>query len=285
MAGDVTRETERDEASRLLAAIRAHPRLDEAIRRSAQGAVELARAPSALTRLYRDYDTHMLMTLALAQHYAGGLTAGRLLGLCQEAGLGSRGRAETLVAQLQDRGGLVAVRARGDRRRHPLVPTPELLAFVHARLWVDVEAAAMVSTTAAAQAGAFEDQDFVAAYYRALTGAVRAAKTPLGALGGGLGPFSDRNGGLLILCDIVERLAALSPSEEVAVSAADWSRRFGVSLSHVRKLLRDAAAQDRVVWRPEARRLSLTAGHIEAMRGFFAYLYFGLTYVLGQAAR
>lgn len=268
----------------LFDAVRSHPRLDEAIRHSASGAVALAARPSALARLYRDYGTHMLMTLALSQHYTPeGLTVGRLLALCEQAGLGSRGRAETLIAQLQDRGGLVAARARGDRRRRPLVPTPELLAFVQDRLRVDVEAAALVCPAAAERLPDFDEPGVMAAYHRALTGAVRSAHTPLGVVGDELGPFSGRNGGLLALCDLLGRLESLSPSESVEVSVTDWSLRFGVSTTHVRNLLRDAAAEGRIDWSPETRRLSFSASQIEAIRDFFAWLYFGLTWILARA--
>lgn len=284
MGGDRTGEIERDAARQLLAAIRAHPRLDEAIRHSAVGAIELARSPTVLSRLYRDYGTHMLMVLAMGQHFAPeGLTVGRLRDIAVEAELASPGRAEALTAQLLDRGGLVEIPGAGDRRLHPLSPTPELLDFLHARVKVDVEAAALVSRPAAEMIGGFDQPAFLPAYYLAMGQAMRASRRRMGAVGSDIGPFGDRNGGLLMLCDILSDLPIYDEAQSLPISVAGWSSRFGVSRSHVLKMLRDADEAGLIVWRPEARRLSLTARQIEAIRGFFAYIYFGLTFSLAQA--
>jgi hypothetical protein len=269
-----------------ISVIRAHPRLDEAIRHAARGALDLAREPGGLGRLYRDNGSHMIMLTALAEHFTpAGLTAMRFKSLCHEAGLGSPGRAGALAAALLDRGGLVEVRSSRDRREHRLKPTPELLTFIQSRIRVDVEAAALVLPGVAEALDRFDAPDFHPVYYRAVARIMRQHGRRLGVVDPRLALFFDRTAGTLVLLDLLVSVPEWSPGVIAQVSVADWSGRLGVSRSHLLKLLRDADSAGLIAWRPAEHEAVLSGDLIEAVRDFFAFFLFGMAFVLFEALR
>ncbi|MDQ0462925.1 AraC-like DNA-binding protein [Caulobacter ginsengisoli] len=269
-----------------ISVIRGHPRLDEAIRHAARGALDLAREPGGLGRLYRDNGSHMIMVIALAEHFTKpGLTAMRFKALCHEAGLGSPGRAGALAAQLLDRGGLVEVRSSRDRREHRLRPTPELLAFIQARIRVDVEAAALVQPGVAEALARFDEPAFHPTYYAAVARTMRQHGRRLGVLEPELALFFDRTAGTLVLLDLLVSVPEWPPGVVAPVSVSDWSGRLGVSRSHLLKLLRDADGAGLIAWRSAEHEAVLSGRLIEAVRDFFAFFLFGIAFVLFDALR
>lgn len=265
-------------------ALLGHPRLDEALRHSARGALALARDGGRLGRLYQDHGSQMIMTMALTQSFTDeGLTVERFKALCLDAGLASPGRARRLMDQLIDRGALIEADAGGDRRRRRLAPTPELLVFIDDRARVDLEAAAMVSPATAALLPRFDEPGFRPWFNRAMAETMAGMGPDVGGLKPELALFGYRNGGLFLLIDILDQ--SLSPAAAVKVSVAGWAARLGVSRAHVLKLLRDADAAGLIAWTPERREVVASPGLIEAVRGFFAFMYAALGQVLAVAAR
>ncbi len=262
-----------------IAALAAHPRFDEALRLLAGGTVRLHRGNRLLNTLVNDRGRFVIGYLAVYLHHFGddrhgpGLTMSRMRAICVEQKLCSGNRAEAVLTLMRLFGYLSGEPYSADRRMRLLVPTDRLVASLRERWANQFEAMRRVLPEGDRALAALDRPEFMPAFVRQLS-IYFLAGFRLVDLVPDLELFTERNAGLVVLLD----LALAGPQDEtfpsggpIPVSISAIAGRFGVSRSHVRKLLRDAGEAGLV------QRLDADGSHIQlsprlvaAMRGFFA---------------
>jgi hypothetical protein len=253
-----------------IAALRAHPQFQLAMRTASRGILGLYRRNRILGALMSDRARALFTNAAFYLHFSGtaegrpGLTVNAMKDLCVQLALCSRGRCEATLALMRATGFLRAVPS-SDRRRRPLVPTQKLLAFQRKRWAAHLVATAYVWPEAAGCAARLEEDEFCAAFVLTLSswyiGGVRMLEhVPE------LTTFVDRSAGLMILYSLAlsgPSDGPFPPVEPVPLSINAIATTLGVSRKHVLTLLRDAEAAglllrggegyDRITFQPRMR--------------------------------
>jgi hypothetical protein len=227
----------------------AHPRFDEAIRLVAAGTVRLHRGNRLLNTLVSDRGRFVIGYLAVYLHHFGGndgqdpgLTVSRMRALCVEQKLCSGNRAEAVLALMRLVGYLAAAPASADRRVRLLVPTDRLISSLHERWANQFEAMRRVLPEGDRALAALHRPEFTPAFVRQLSlhflaGFRLMHQAP------DLELFMERDAGIVVLLDLAlagPPAGFFPPEDPIPVSISAMASRFGVSRSHVRKLLRDA---------------------------------------------
>lgn len=231
---------EREERVRL----RAHPDFP-AIARRVIGELERAyRDHFLLTRLLNDRARILLALLMLEMHFdpadAPGLTAGRLKDEACALGLCSRGRVGAVLALCRLKG-LVMPAPDSDRRRRRLAVTERMLEIHRQRWRILLRALAELAPEGALGLARLEDRAFLAEFVPALLAPLRRGWRVIHDVPA-LGPFPERDGGLMIAFALFEAAHLGQP-----VSAAQLSRNYGLSRSHVADILAKAAEEGLVI--------------------------------------
>lgn len=235
-----------------VAAVQQRPGFDTACMTFSRGITALFRGNRLLNILVNDRGRTVIAYLALYLHFGlrsddprSGLTVGRLKALSVEHGICSAGRTEAFVAVLRLFGYLEPAPRTRDLRVRRLEPTPRMLASHRARLEVAFSAVAKIDPAGLAALDALGDEAFVRALVRQFAaqflGGVRLIQHAPE-----LHLFADRNAGIVVLLSLMCAAAdgeCFVAGRPAAVSISELGRRFGVSRVHVRRLLRDAAAE------------------------------------------
>ncbi len=248
-----------DPASRLspvaIAALRNHPKFPIAAREAVRILIPMYRSDRLLNALMSDRARTVFAHISLLLHYCGvedgepGLTVGAMKDACVQLDLCSRGRCEAMLALMRV-GGFFEGAPSTDRRRRSLVPTEKLFALHRERWGSHYRAMRYVMPRAVYwQRALAADPDFlrelVLALGRRYLAGFRLLDTELG-----LGPFAERNAGMLILFS----LALAGPEDgpfpatmPTGLSINALATTFSVSRKHVLTLLRDAEAEQLLV--------------------------------------
>jgi DNA-binding MarR family transcriptional regulator len=266
-----------------VAALRARPGFEQAIRTSAAGLIAMYQGGHLLNWLMDDRGRLLFAYFALyfdasrdSADPSSGLTPTRMRTLVAEYDICSPGRATAMLSLMRFGGYLAPDIQVADRRQRPLVATDKLNNLLRERWRVHFNAMAPLLPDGDALLAVLDD----AAVRRALVvGMVERFRAGFRFISHmpELGLFGERNAGLFILMTLItagEENDSVPPSRPVPISMAALARRFRVSRPHVLKLIRDAAdggfiervGQDgsRIVIRP---RLA------EATQIFFATMY------------
>jgi len=234
-----------------IVALTGHPDFPEAARRSARAAIEMHRSERLVGWILSDRARAVFGHMALYLHATrdegdprSGLTASRLKDLAVETGLCSAGRAAAMLGLMRAARLVIAAPGEADRRVKRLLPTERMLDLVRIRTARQFEAVAPLLPEAERALALIHDTGFAYALVRALgdyfTAGFRIlAHTP------GLSLFAERDSGMIILFSLLlagEGDGAFPPAGPVPVSIAETARRFGVSRTHVLRLLREAEA-------------------------------------------
>jgi hypothetical protein len=232
-----------------LQAVEAHPRFSVAQRMIAAGGVAQYRGNRILNLMGTDRARFLIGMFAIHLHYVArlgdprsGLTLGRLKAICVEQKICSPGRVEATLVLMRMLGHLASARSAEDRRQHRLVPTDALLAWHRERLAYTLEAVALVLPEGARALAALRSADFLprlvshlARLY--LAGFYYVDHVPEMRL------FLERNAGLMILFGIMmsgETADTVPPRGPVAILPRTLARQYGVSGSHVRRMVQEA---------------------------------------------
>ncbi|MGU3493875.1 hypothetical protein ACLBXM_07530 [Xanthobacteraceae bacterium A53D] len=269
------------EQAQYIARLRSHPDFPAAGLQWTREIVNRYDGNRLLNRLLNDRERTIFALMALylnatPDETGAGLTAGRIIALCEETRLCSRGRAKAMLVLMRWGGYVTAAPAcaGNDRRQRPLVPTPAFIEAQIGRWRVIYEAAARVDPIGRQALERLDDATFHRTVLTHLISRFREGERLLDHAPS-LSLFAARDGGILALLALT--LAAseedsFPPRQPVTVSVASLGRRFHVSRAHVLKLLRDAeaaglldrVADGRVQLRPELR---------EGLENFFAAVF------------
>lgn len=231
--------------------LRTHPAFRAAMRQSMRSSIELHRGGRLLGWILGDRARaafgHALMYLDATYDPAdprSGLTPGRTRELCTELGLCSANRAVAILALMQVSGYVAPAESTGDGRVRRLVPTEKLQSLQRARIAGQIEALSVAIPEVRPALERLGDPAFermmVLGFAGFFLNGVRVLQhaEPIRL-------FADRSTGVVLLFDLLlqgwER-----PDDEIELSIADLSRRYGVSRVHINRLLRDAEAKGSV---------------------------------------
>ncbi len=257
-----------------VAALKAHPKFEEAWRHVAVSLIRQYRGTRLLNGLINDCGRNAITVLALYLHRTAapgdarsGLSVGRMKAICADQNIASPGRIEALIMMMRAFGFVRPLPDGGDRRVRRLEPTERLIAILHER-W-DTVLGAMTPMfpeaghARAALADAAFERALVQRFGEHFLSGFRLMDDPET-----IGLFGQRNGGLAVAFSLVTVGAAHEPAP---VSISALARQFGVSRVHVRKMLRDAVAAGYLAW-PDGRATEIVVlpPLVEAVQNFFA---------------
>ncbi len=272
--------------------LRASPGFPQAMAASMQAAIGLYQGGRLMNWIMSDRARALLGYLAFYLEVAqggpaaSGLTPTRLKQACAEAGLCSPGRAGAMLALMRASGYIALVSDPADRRVRRLVATEKLRDNLRRRLGAQLDVVAtlipdMQGASSLLPRDAFEralvrwmGDQFVGGF-RLLTYAQDAAL------------FAEHNAGMMILFNLM--LAApegsVPPRAPVATSIAGLARRFGVSRTHVLRVLRAAETAGCIARTGEHYDRIVLQPHLaEAVLNLFATIYLYLAHGV-RAAR
>jgi hypothetical protein len=230
-------------------AIEAHPRFSAAQRMIAAGSIAYYRGNRVLNLMVTDRARFLIGIFAIHLHHVSrpgdprsGLTLSRIKAICAEHRICSPGRAEAMLALMRMLGYLASARSEEDRRLHRLVPTDALLGLHRERLGFTLEAVAHLLPEGAQALADLRSRDFLTCFVSHiarpyLAGCYFIDQIPELRL------FLERNAGLLILFSIMlagEAGDSFPPHGPVSILPATLARQFGVSRSHVRRIVQEA---------------------------------------------
>jgi hypothetical protein len=229
-----------------VAALRTHPLLPNAVCVAAEGTVAIARKPPVIIN---DLGRFLIGNLALYLHYSrdpadpsSGLSANRLMALCAEQKVCSKGRALAAMALMRYASHLVPATCQVDHRLRLLVPTEKLINACR-QYWVAIfRGMAVVIPGQSDAMTALQCEHILAAFLRVF-GAYFCAGVRMFEYGVGLTPFAQRHAALAILLNLLvasEQVGTADPAATVRISIAELARRFGVSRPQVARVLDEA---------------------------------------------
>ncbi len=234
-----------------VARMRSEPGFPAAMAQAARSMVDTFQGNRLLNRIINDRERNAfaLLTLyldATPDAHGRGLTAARIVALCRELALCSRGRAKAMLMLMRWAGYLEPVPdPHGDRRQRPLVPTTRMIAMQTDRWRRLLGALALLEPLAEAVIARLDETAFREDLTRAMVSRFIGGMRPL-EHAPALQLFVSRDGGLMIAFQLLLSGApddVFPPEQLLNVAVAALGRQFHVSRAHVLKLLRDAEAE------------------------------------------
>jgi DNA-binding GntR family transcriptional regulator len=249
------------------------PAIEAAIGLSVQEALAFFNENTAFNLQFFDAGSYVLGLLAIYLHATGGLTHRRLAALCGTSRLISNGRASAILLQLRSRGLVQRAPKRAADRTVRYTPSAAMMTAYRGRLRFEIEAAAMVNPLLAPLAAAWDlpgvSERFIAAVGEEIVDAARNPSPRADAL---IAPISAARGGLLILYTLIHEAAG---GQEVRPSISALAKRFRVSRSHVRRVLRLASEAGLLSFDSGAHAVRLLPPLRDALRDYYAHMYCG----------
>jgi hypothetical protein len=229
---------------------RTHPAFPDAVRLYAERLLGVYDRQPLLNRLIREEARWVISGFALYLHFTrdpadltSGATLGRLQALSAAHGLASPSRVATLIALMRVGGFLVQTTTQTDRRVRRLEPTEAMLAYARPWLAANLDAIRLLSPDSAFYDQLDHDTDFIGRFYREAGTLFMSGVRVMDAVPG-IRLFSGRDAGYMILLRLwlSDPDRAFPPRRLVVLPYEELARTFGVSRSHVRKLMEAAAA-------------------------------------------
>jgi hypothetical protein len=230
---------------------RTHPAFPDAVRLYAERLLGIYDRQPLLNRLIREEARWLISGFALYLHFArdpceltSGTTLGRLQALSVAHGLASPARVATLVALMRVGGFLVQTTTQTDRRARRLEPTEAMLAYARPWLAANLDAIRLLGPEAGFHDQLDCDPDFIGRFYREAGTLFMSGVRVMDAVPD-IRLFSGRDAGYMILLRLwlSDPDCAFPPRGPMALPYEEVARTFGVSRSHVRRLMEAAAAQ------------------------------------------
>lgn len=271
------RETEGFPEPRIQA-MRAEPRLGEAMRHSIRRALAYYDAAPVMHRNLKDVARFTLGVVALYLDATGGLTHRRLRELSGQTGIISAGTATALLLRLRLIGYVTTAEVLPSGATKLYRPTEPMIVAFRDRLRIELEASSLLDPRIGQVLDRLEEPEVFPTLMAVMgNDAINAARNPRPDAGA-IDRLSMRTAGMLIIFHLLTEAddgGVFPPVGEVEVSISDLARRYEVSRSHVLTVLRDAEGFGLVRRLSEARwRLEPELG--EVFRTFYAVLYLGV---------
>jgi hypothetical protein len=227
-----------------LEAIQAHPRFNEALRRSLTAPLRFHADYPRMSMTLKDSGKFYSGLLCMYLHSTGGLTLTRVRAHCAGSGIISPGAAEALLAYMRDLGFVEPAPQQPNRREVRLVVAPPLLAAFHERMRLEVEAAAMLDERMAPLTAAW-DRPGVLEAFMAVQVRDLISVTPFVRPGdaAGLVELFAYNAGPLMMMRIMAGGApgdSFPPVGPMPLSMAGLAVEFDVSRAHVQRFIQAA---------------------------------------------
>lgn len=273
----VDEATVRQAIDRRKSDIRAHEAFTPIMQAAAKGIVAQYEQHWMINRILNDRGRFLIAFAILHLHFEGirsgaadTLTSTTLKTLCAGQSICSPGRATALLATMR-LAGLVRTVRTSDGRRRALAPTPEFIALHRARLKRVFAIAGPLMTPAQAERSArgLESDLFVCAIVSAFMEVFLSGFRVFPA-GAQLESLSDRDGGMLIICTLIQLPQG---SASTALSVSELARRFCLSRSHVASILREAEEKNLLSRDLTANVIQPLPKLYEAAADFFATIF------------
>jgi MarR family len=236
------------------AALRTHPLLPNAACIAAEAVVAIARKPPVIIS---DLGRLVISNLALYLHYSrdpadpgSGLSATRMMALCAEQKVCSKGRVLAAMALMRNTGDLVPAKCQVDQRLRRLVPTEKLINACR-QYWDAIFRGVEVVIPRRSDAIAALQCEHIFAAFLQVFGGYFCAGIRMFSPGAGLTPFAQCNAAFAILLSLLvdsEQGGKAGSPAAVRISNAELARRFGVSRPQVVRVL-DKAVEASLVER------------------------------------
>jgi DNA-binding MarR family transcriptional regulator len=269
-------------------ALQTHPKFSEAVAATARASIELHQGGRLMNWIMSDRARALMAYMAYylevsSDGRGSGLTPTRIKRACADAGLCSPGRAGAMLGLMRASGYIALVTDPADGRIRRLVATDKLKENLRRRLSRQLDAAAPLFPDAADVSTLLGREDFERALIRWLGDQFSAGFRIL-AHAPDMALFGEHNSGVVILFNLMlsgKPDDAFPPRGPVATSIAGLARRFGVSRTHVLRLLRAAESAghiertgehyDGVILRPH-----LTQAVYDMLATVYLYLVHGI---------
>lgn len=217
-----------------------HPLFATAAREAARAAVERHTGNPAVSRTVKNIRRLFYGIFALYLDARGGLSLTTIRELCVELGIASPGLAAAILLRLRMLGFVVVATDTADKRTRKYVASPAMKAAFADMFRRELVAFSIIEPQARDAADAIGDPDvfrhFALNGGRGLPRAIKSTTpTPIT-------PFALRDAGIAILHEIALSGAdddTYPPAGPVQMAVAPLARKFGVSRSHVLRLLRE----------------------------------------------
>jgi hypothetical protein len=279
-----------------VAALRAHPLLSKAVCAAAEPVVAIARNPPVIIN---DLGRLIIGNLALYLHYSrdpadpgSGLSAIRMMALCAEQKVCSKGRVLAAMALMRNAGDLVPATCQVDQRLRLLVPTEKLIGACRQYWEAIFRGMAMVIPGRSDAIAALYCEPVLAAFMQVFGGYFRAGMRMFKP-GKGLTPFAQCNAAYAILLSLLvasEQDGTAGSPAIVRISTTELARRFGVSRTQVARVL-DMAVEASLVERsgPDGRYITVLPRLRRVIQDFYVSAFLLCDYyiqiALDRAAR
>lgn len=263
--------------------MRAHPAFHAVVGRAADYLASSYDGNRLLNRVLNDRGRVVFCFLilyldALSEAEGGGLTVGRMVALCQETGVCSRGRARAMMALMRWGGYLEPVSGEGDRRVKPLAPTAHMRAVFRDRWIAHYRLIETLDPVGGEVLARFGDPVFVNRVARLIGAEFRAGYRLLDGVPD-LAAAADRDGGVLVLVALF--VAVRQGSDPPTL--AELARRFHISRAQVLQIVKEGEGLGLVVRSGESSAGRLTPRGEAALTDFFANIL-GFFHVVGRRA-
>lgn len=229
-------------------AILAHPRFEASRTAYVSAMLALYEDDKFMTRLLMEAGRSLVFSTLVGLHAAHDetdRTTWPTLGLVQKTiqphGVSSARRVGDIVARFVETGFLKSEAAASDRRVKILTPTARMLAHDMERLAVGFVGLDAMFPGSRYEAPLRRDPLYQQAH-RAIGRTMIARSQRIVATSPAMTLFMEREAGFMILMKLMQ----MSQGPTLRMSFADIGNRFGVSRTHVRAVLQDAARQDLV---------------------------------------
>lgn len=229
---------------RWMNAVHSHPRFEEAGRLSVSKSLTRYGRTPLMAHISKDFFRVCYGYFALALDATGELTLTGMQQLCKELGISSLGRARAMLLHMRMIGFIAPNPETSNRRTKPYVPTPPMVSAFREVMIEEALCYALLNPRLAELADLLNDPTFFNAYVTAVGEGIKELirheqPNPIQL-------FAERNAGVIILhkiCQSAQEGDSYPPRGPVHISVAGLSKSFGVSRSHIARLLNEAEAR------------------------------------------
>lgn len=223
--------------------VQPHPKFEEAGRLSMNRSLARYDRTPLMAHIAKDFVRFCYGYFALALDAAGDLTLTGMQQLCKELGISSFGRAHAMLLHMRMIGFIAPNPEAPNRRTKPYVPTPPMVSAFREVMIEEALCYALLNPRLAELPDLLNDPAFFNAYVIAIGEALKnlirnRRPNPIQL-------FAERNAGMIILnkiCQSAQEGDCYPPRGPVHISVAGLSKSFGVSRSHIARLLTEAEA-------------------------------------------